>query len=71
MSFEFIKKYLVPRLNEPSTWRGFIYILTALGVVIDPAMQEAIIAAGLGLSGLIGIFVSDAPKASRSTANTY
>jgi hypothetical protein len=67
----FAKKYLIPQLNEPATWRGFIYRLTALGIVVDPAMQEAIIAAGLGLAGLIGIFVSEQPAASRSTANTY
>jgi hypothetical protein len=68
---EFLKQYLVPNLKEPSTWRGFIYVLTALGVVIDPAMQEAIVAAGLGLAGVIGIFFSDKPAVSRSTANTY
>jgi hypothetical protein len=68
---KFIKQYLVPNLSEPSTWRGFIYLLTAFGVVLDPAMQEAIVAAGLGLAGLIGVFVSDTPAASRSTANTY
>ena len=43
------------RLTENSTWRGLILVATALGLKLDPEHQEAIIAAGLSLVGLINI----------------
>lgn len=48
--------YLLDRLNENSTWRGILLVVTALGVSISPQHQEAIVAAGLGLVGAINIF---------------
>jgi hypothetical protein len=48
--------YLLDRLNENSTWRGVLLILTALGVSLSPSHQEAIVAAGLGIVGAINIF---------------
>ena len=48
--------YLLDRLNENSTWRGILLVLTALGVSLSPQNQEAITAAGLGLVGAINIF---------------
>lgn len=47
---------LLDKLSENSTWRGLILIATAVGIKIDPEMQEAILAAGLGLIGLINVF---------------
>jgi hypothetical protein len=49
-----MKAYVLARMKEPSTWRGVIYMLTAIGVPIAPAMADAIIAVGLALAGLIG-----------------
>lgn len=46
---------LLSRLTENSTWRGLILVATALGLKLDPQHQEAIIAAGLSLVGLINI----------------
>jgi len=46
---------LLSRLTENSTWRGIILVATALGLKLDPQHQEAIIAAGLSLVGLINI----------------
>ncbi|MFC5353566.1 hypothetical protein [Azospirillum himalayense] len=46
-------KYFLDRLSEPSTWRGFVLIATALGLKLAPDMQEAIIAAGVAVAGLI------------------
>lgn len=43
-------------LGEASTWRGLVFILTALGVSLDPAQVDAIVAAGLAVHGLIGVF---------------
>jgi hypothetical protein len=50
-----MKVYLLARLKEASTWRGFVYLLTALGVTVSPALAEAIIAAGMALAGVIGV----------------
>lgn len=49
-----MKAYFLERMKEPSTWRGLVLLLTAAGVPMAPGMADAIIAAGLGLAGLIG-----------------
>ncbi len=54
-----MKNYILDRVREPSTWRGAILFLTAIGVPIAPALSEAIVTAGLGLAGLIGMLTSD------------
>jgi hypothetical protein len=54
-----MKSYFLSRAKEPSTWRGAILFLTAIGVPIAPQLQEAIITAGLGLAGLIGVLTPD------------
>lgn len=55
-----MKSYILSRAKEPSTWRGLILLLTAVGVPIAPAMAEAIISAGLALAGLVGVVTPDA-----------
>ena len=47
--------YLLERLNEPSTWRGILGMLTAVGVKLRPDMMEAIISAGMSAMALINI----------------
>lgn len=54
-----MKDYILQRLTEPSTWRGIILILTSAGVGIEPAMADAIISAGIGLAGVIGVVTAD------------
>jgi hypothetical protein len=49
-------------LNEPSTWRGIVYLLMALGVQVSPELQGAIVTAGLSVAAAIGIFVKDKEK---------
>jgi hypothetical protein len=44
---------VLERLSENSTWRGLILVATALGVKLDPSMQE------LSLVGLINIIRKD------------
>lgn len=51
--------YLLDRAKEASTWRGIVALLTALGVALTPEQQNAIITAGLGLIGVIGVFFGD------------
>ena len=54
-----MKKYILNRLSEPSTWRGIVLILTALGTTLSPEQREAITTAGLGLVGLFGALTED------------
>lgn len=54
-----MKYYILERAKEPSTWRGAILFLTAIGVPIAPELQNVIITAGLGLAGLLGVLTSD------------
>lgn len=54
-----MKQYLIARLQEASTWRGIIFVVTALGLHLTPEMGEAVITAGLGVAGLVGAAVPD------------
>lgn len=54
-----MKAYIFDRLKEASTWRGITLFLTALGVPMAPGLSEAIISAGLAITGLIGIVAKD------------
>lgn len=51
--------YALTRLRERSTWLGMISLLTALGIVLTPAQQEHVIAAGSALAGLIATLTPD------------
>ena len=51
--------YILERLQEASTWRGIILVVTSLGIAIEPALAERIIAGGVGLAGLVGMFTKD------------
>lgn len=50
---------MIERFGQESTWRGFITVASALGVVISPDLAEQIIATGLALVGLINILKND------------
>lgn len=52
-------------LGEASTWRGLIFILTAVGVQLDPDQQTAIITAGMAMAGLVGVFFKRNPAAKK------
>ena len=54
-----MKTYLLERMREPSTWRGIIMLLTAIGVPVAPAMADAIVSVGLAVAGLIGVATPD------------
>lgn len=54
-----MKAYMIERLKEPSTWRGIIMLLTAIGVPIAPGMADTIIAIGMAVAGLIGVATPD------------
>lgn len=54
-----MKDYILDRAKEPSTWRGFVLILTAAGVPLAPGLAEAIVSVGLAVAGLLGVVTAD------------
>jgi hypothetical protein len=50
-----MKQYILERAKEPSTWRGAILFLTAMGVPIAPALAEHIVTVGLAVAGIVGM----------------
>lgn len=54
-----ISSFFISRLREPSTWRGFILLATALGVSISPELSEAIVALGLAFAGGVAVVTPD------------
>lgn len=51
--------FVVARLRERSTWLGLISLATALGLVLSQAQQDAIIAAGSAVAGLVAALTPD------------
>lgn len=51
--------YLSARLGERSTWLGVVSLATALGLLLSTAQQEAVIAAGTAVGGLLAAFMPD------------
>lgn len=49
-------KKLLDWLDQPSTWRGIVAVVTALGVTLSPEQSAAIITAGVSIVGLIEVF---------------
>lgn len=45
--------WILDRAKEKTTWIGLTGIITAAGVGISPDLIEAIVAAGVAVSGLI------------------
>ena len=54
-----MKKYIIDRLKEASTWRGITALLTAVGVTLSPEQSAAIVAAGLAIMGAVGTLLPD------------
>jgi hypothetical protein len=50
---------IITALRQESTWRGIIAISMALGITLDPALQNHIVAVGLALIGAINVGKSD------------
>jgi hypothetical protein len=57
-----MKPWILNQLKQPSTWRGFVWILTVCGVLLTPEQTEAIVLAGMALAGLLGVFLNDVPR---------
>lgn len=52
-------QHIIDLLDEPSTWRGLVWVLTSFGVILSPDQKESIVATGMAVAGLIGMFTSD------------
>lgn len=52
-------RFILARLSEASTLRGFLMILTAAGVALKPEVSDAIVAVGIALAGLVGVLLPD------------
>ena len=57
-----ILNVIIERLSENSTWRGFILLGTAVGLRLEPELQNQIIASGLALVGLINVIRKGSPS---------
>jgi len=51
--------YLAERGKEPSTWRGLVWGLTAVGITVTPQWIEPITVIGMAAAGLLGTLCSD------------
>lgn len=51
-------EWLENLIASPGFWRGVIYLGTAGGITLAPDQENAIIAAGLALSGIVHAFTS-------------
>ena len=56
---EALLNWLMDRGNEPSTWRGLTWILTAVGITINPPLAAAIAAVGMAAVGIIDALKAD------------
>lgn len=62
-----MSKWLLARLKEGSSWRGIVWLLTALGVTLSPEAWEYVVAAGMAIAGLLGVLLSESPRVSDSS----
>lgn len=51
--------FLLERLHEPSTYAGIFGVLAAFGVAVQPELADAIIGAGIGVTGLALIIIKE------------
>jgi hypothetical protein len=56
------KTKVIAKLYDPDFWRALAYLATAFGIALKPEQQQAIITAGLGISGFLHAFFPTNPK---------
>lgn len=52
-------QFILERGKEASTWRGLVAIVTAAGISLSPELAEALVALGLAVIGILGVFTKD------------
>jgi hypothetical protein len=53
---------LLNYLGQNSTWRGIILVAASFGLALEPELQNHIIAAALGLVGIINVLRNGGKK---------
>ncbi len=51
--------WFATRLQEPSTWRGMVWLATACGLVLSPEAWQYITTAGMAMAGLVGVLTTE------------
>ena len=51
--------FILERGKEASTWRGLVALATAVGISVSPELSEALVALGLAIIGVLGVFTKD------------
>ena len=54
-----IKAFLINRLDERSTWRAIVALLTLAGLGLGPSQSEAIITAGIAIGAALEALLPD------------
>ena len=49
--------YILERMKEKSTWVALGSVITAMGVGISPENWQAIMAFGMGIPGIVSVFL--------------
>lgn len=53
---------LLNMIQSPGFWRGLTYIAMAGGITLEPDQENAIIAGGLAIAGIIHAFGASRPN---------
>jgi hypothetical protein len=54
-----IKQFLLNRLDERSTWRAIVALLTISGIALTDVQMESIVVAGVAIGALLEAFLPD------------
>lgn len=57
-----MKKLILSRLREPSTWGGLAVLAGVFGVSVPPGTVEAVSQVAAGVCGLVAIFLPEGAK---------
>lgn len=54
-----MKRWIIDRLREPTTWIGLISFAAATGVSFAPELQDSIVTAGVAIGGTLAIVLKE------------
>jgi hypothetical protein len=54
-----VKRFLINRLDERSTWRAIVALITVAGITLTDVQMEAIVVAGVAIGALLEAFLPD------------
>lgn len=50
---------MIKKLKEPSTWIGLVALISLFGVALKPELQAEIVKLGVGLGGILAIWLGE------------